>query len=88
MADEPISLAERRWEKTTLPNESSIPDMLGVLKARIERGEVEYDHAVVCVGRIEPDGSVAYTYYQAGKLDSFGQAGLVHCVSRMLDTSD
>lgn len=84
MSDEPISLAERRWDRNTKPSASSVADMLRVVIARIERGEIVATHAIVTIGIELDNGCVDAKFYQAGTFNPYAQIGLLTRVAQTM----
>jgi len=71
-------LTARRWDKDGgSPNSHKAIEALDVARHRIETGEWLADHVIVIVGSIDGDGGANTSFTQAGKLDAYGQLGLL-----------
>lgn len=86
MADKPISLAEARWDKgDNSPTTHSVREVLEVVLAKIDSGEVEADHVIVCLDlKDENPNAGRPAYYQGGTLRAFGQVGLLTACQHLL----
>lgn len=75
---EPVSLAERRWERGNGdPANHTLRDMLETVIAKLDSGELVAEHMIVMWGR--NDGIVGDDgYFQAGTFTAHAQIGLVH----------
>lgn len=74
---EPVSFAEAKWKRETDTRKHSVVDMLTVAIAQIERGEIDADHAFLCVGSITEENAVNTNWFQAGKFNAYAQIGLL-----------
>ena len=85
----PVSLARHRWDNGDgKPGSHSVRECLEVMLAKLNAGEIEADHVVIAHGRIREDGAVNDGYMQAGKLDPYGQIGLLYRVCFLLGTGE
>jgi len=87
MAD-PISLAERRWDRGDgTPSSHSPRDVLEMVLAKIDSGALEVDHVVVIWAR-ERDNVGDDGYFQAGSFGPFAQVGVVHRICSLMMDGD
>lgn len=80
---EPVSLAERRWNKVDHPAAHQISDMLRITLDRLERGEIKPQHMIIMYGDVADDIANP-CFMQAGGFDAFGQLGLVEMAKKLL----
>lgn len=75
---EPISLAARRWDASDgRPSSHSVREMLEAAIVRLDRGEIDVQHAILVYGT-EAEGTGDDGYMQAGSFSPFAQIGLLH----------
>lgn len=86
---EPISFAARRWEKGDgRPGSHSVREALEVALARIDSGELDAKHIIICVGLSDDeDGGSNCAYFQAGPFNHFAQMGLLDAAGRLMHES-
>lgn len=73
-----VNLAERRWDADNDTRSHSIVDMLRIAIDRLERGDIEGDHAILLLGtaNAETNGN-GMDWLQAGKFDFYQQVGML-----------
>ena len=72
-----ISFTERKWDSNRDVAAHTVVDMLRVAIARIERGEMQADHAILCTACVEDNGAVSSGWLQVGEFHVLGQLGLL-----------
>ncbi|WLJ71074.1 hypothetical protein [Sphingomonas phage Kimi] len=78
-------ITRRRWDKNHEPGSHRPVDCLRMMLDRIERGEVDPDHIVICYSNNKADTEGATGYYQAGTLGYHGQQGLLTRVLHLMN---
>ena len=71
------SLVERRWQGDSDTRAHKITDMLRVAIAQIERGEIDADHAILCMGKVSDENAITTDWLQAGQFSPFAQLGML-----------
>lgn len=75
----------KRWNKadSVNPADFSMRDMLETALHRLDSGDYDATHMILVIGVVNEDRSVESHFMQAGKLDSYGQLGLMTDASRI-----
>jgi hypothetical protein len=85
---EVVSLAAQRWGNGgDLPSTFSVRDCLEVVLSKIDSGEIDPQHVIICHGRTREDFNDT-GFFQAGSFNSYAQLGLLTHVRRLMESGE
>lgn len=79
-------LSHARWLKAEGDPAKHTPrDALVEVLRRIDTGELDADHIVVCIAERTDDGSALPTYFQGGPCSVYAQIGLLRMCASLVE---
>lgn len=78
-------LTDKRWEKGEgKPSSHKLREALEVALHRLDVGEIEADHVIVCFGHTDDGGGDSCSFFQAGNYSHYGQLGILEAVKFLM----